>query len=299
MASKNKLKRMMPFDYVNYVLLLLFCVTILFPMWDMLVRSLSSAKYSNSLKMMLWPKEFTLDSYKYALSNHDIFHAYGMTVLRTLVGTVVNISMTILLGYPLSKKNLPGRNLLTAFFLFTMFFGGGLIPSYLNNRSLGLVDNFWIYILPGAVSVYNGVLMRNYFMGMDAALEESAFMDGAGYARLLLFIIIPLSTPIIATIGLWDAVGHWNAWFDCMIYIRSKNLEIVQIILRRMQEQTAQEASDMLAELDAMLASGSGGITSNSVRMATTIITMIPILCVYPFIQKYFVKGIMIGSLKG
>ena len=297
---KSKLNRMMTFDYFNYFFLILFCISIIFPMWDMVVRSLSSPRFANGLNFMFWPKEFTTSSYTFVLSDPDLLRAFFVTVYRTIWGTVTGVAFNIMLGYPLSKKDLPARNWITTYFLFTMFFGGGLIPSYINIRSLGLIDSFWVYILPGCVSVYNGILVRNYYMGMDPALEESAFIDGAGYMRLLVSIVIPLAKPILATIALWEAVSHWNAWFDCFIYIRSSELEIMQIILRRMQDLTAQQSEEIQMAVEAALqAGGAQQVTSTSVRMATTIVTMLPILCVYPFVQKYFVKGIMIGSLKG
>lgn len=297
---RSKLERMMVFDYINYAIMILFCITILFPMWDMVVRSLSSTKYSTGLGFMLWPKEFTLSSYQFVLSDNDIVRAFFVTVLRTVLGTIIDCTMIVLLAYPLSKRDMPGRKYITTFFLIPMFFSGGLIPSYLNIRDMGLIDSFWVYIIPGCVSVYNSVLTRNYFMSMDAALEESAFIDGAGYPRLLWSVVLPLSTPILATIALWNAVGHWNAWFDCFIYIRSGEREVVQIILRRMQDLTNLQSQEMQEFIDAQLAaSGAEAVTSTSVRMAATIVTMLPILCVYPFVQKYFVKGIMIGSLKG
>ena len=297
---KSKLQRMMAFDYCNYFVLILFCITIIFPMWDMVARSLSSPRFANSLNLMLWPKEFTTASYSFILSDSDLLRAFFVTVYRTLWGTFTGVAFNIMMGYPLSKKDMPLRSWITTYFLFTMFFGGGLIPSYINIRNLGLIDSFWVYILPGCVNVYNAILVRNYYMGMDPALEESAFIDGAGYLRLLVSIVIPLAKPILATIALWEAVANWNSWFDCLIYIRSPELEIMQIILRRMQDLTAQQSEEIQMAVEAALeAGGVQQVTSTSVRMATTIVTMLPILCVYPFVQKYFVKGIMIGSLKG
>lgn len=298
-VSRQKLDHMNAFDYLNYIFMILCCLAVLFPMWDMLVRSFSSPDFSGSLNFMLWPKGFNLSSYQFVLSDGNILHAFLITICRTAVGTITSCIATILVAYPLSKRDIPARKYLTVFILIPMFFNGGLITSYLNIRELKLVDNFWVYILPGCVNVYNSILMRNYFMSMDSSLEESAFIDGAGYNRLLISIVIPLSKPILATIALWNAVAHWNAWFDCFIYIRSGSLEVVQILLRRMQDLTNLQSQEMLAFIDSMQSGGQDTVTSASVRMAATIVTMVPILCVYPFVQKYFVQGIMIGSLKG
>ena len=284
------------FDALNVTFMLLLCVTVLFPFWDMIVRSLSDPAGAGNLEILLLPKNFTLSSYTYTLSDSQILTSYGITIARTVIGTVLSLLLVLLAAYPLSKRDLPFRKYITILFLIPMFFSGGLIPSYLINRQLGLVDHFLVYILPGAVGVYNVVLARNYIMSIDKSLEESAFMDGAGYVTILFRIIVPIAKPIIATLALWVAVWHWNEWMDCMIYIRSERLVIVQMLLRRMQDLTQLQSEEMQAF---MANDASRQVTSASVRMATTIITALPIMAVYPFLQKYFVKGIMVGSLKG
>lgn len=297
MMVKKKRAKIQAFDIVNYTIMLLFMVAIIFPFWDMIMRSLSDTKHSTALKMIIFPKGFSLSAYHYVFSDNSIIVSYGVTILRTIVGTLVSLIIVFVAAFPLSKRNLPGRNIITLYYIVPMFFSGGLIPTYIINRSLGLVDNFWVYILPSAVGVYNIVLARNYLMSIDSSLEESAFIDGAGYLRVLFSIILPVCKPIAATLALWIAVGHWNSWFDCMIYIRSSKLEVVQMLLRRMQDLTQYQTEAMQ---DFMMANPDmAKVTSNSVRMATTIVTLVPIMCVYPFIQKYFVKGIMVGSLKG
>lgn len=297
MKKKKGFMKPNAFDVMNYFIMLLFMLTIIFPFWDMIIRSLSDVKYSSSLNMLLIPKEITFSAYEYVLSDDSILSAYTVTIARTLIGTFSSLIVVFLAAFPLSKRDLPARNSLTLFYLIPMFFSGGLIPSYLINRSLGLVDSFWVYILPGCVGIYNVILARNYLMSLDASLEESAFIDGAGYIRVLFSIVLPVCKPIAATLALWIAVSHWNAWFDCMIYIRTPKLEVVQMLLRRMQDLTQYQTEEMqeFMAMNPQLAH----VTSSSVRMATTIVTLLPILCVYPFIQKYFVKGIMVGSLKG
>lgn len=289
-------KKIYLFDVVNVCVMVCFCILILFPFWDMIVRSLSSPTDSTKLELMLWPKNFVTSAYRYCLKDDGILRAYGVTIARTVLGTLLSLLLILLAAYPLAKKELPGRKYITFFFLIPMFFTGGLIPSYIINRSIGLVDNFLVYILPGAVNVYNVVLARNFLMGIDKSLEESAFMDGAGYGTVLMRIIVPLSKPILATLALWIAVAHWNSWFDSMIYIRAADLEVVQLLLHRMLDTTQSMSEEMQMY---MVNNPADTVTSMSVRMAMTIITIIPIMCIYPFVQKFFVKGIMVGSLKG
>lgn len=293
---KRKTKGDLIFDICNNTFMVLFCISIIFPFWDMIMLSFSHPDESVSLTLRLWPKSWRWDAYLFAFSDSKILNAYAVTILRTVLGTLLHIFVTLLAAYPLSKRNLPFRNVLTTYFIIPMFFSGGLIPTYLINKKLGFVDNILVYIIPGAVSIFVVLLVRNYLMSMDSGLEESAFIDGAGYVTILFKIIAPLAKPIIATIALWQAVAHWNAWMDCMIYIRDERKIVMQIILRRMMDLTNMESKEMqnFIELDS-----TRQITSETVKAAVTIITILPIIMVYPFLQKYFVKGIMVGALKG
>ncbi len=284
------------FDIFNITFMILFCITIIFPFWDMIVRSLSAPEHSSSLGMMLIPQDITFSSYKFILSDDGILIAYVNTILRTVLGVALHVVLTVLAAYPLSKPELPYRKIITMFFLIPMFFQGGMIPSFIINRSLGLVDNFLVYILPNAVVVYNTILVRNFFMSIDKGIEESAFIDGANYPQILYKIIVPISKPIIATIALFQAVYHWNEWMTCLLYIRDEAKIVVQIILKRMMDLSDNQNAE-IAEFLAI--NGADVITSVSVQMATTIVTVLPIVVVYPFIQKYFVQGIMVGSVKG
>lgn len=284
------------FDFFNYTFITLLCISILFPLWDMLVLSFSSPVDSSNLTMRLWPREWRLDAYIYNLSSEKTLNALYVSVFRTVTGTIISLFMVIIAAYPLSKRNLPFRNIITGYFLVPMFFSGGLIPSYLINKSLGLVDNLLIYIIPGAVGIFNVLLVRNYFMSIDQGLEESAFIDGASYITILYKIIIPVSKPILATIVLWSMVGQWNAWFDCLVYIRDEKKIVLQLLLRRMMDMNQQTSQD---QLQFMMVDPTKVITTKTVQAAATIITITPIVLTYPFLQKYFVKGIMLGSLKG
>ncbi|MFD0961330.1 carbohydrate ABC transporter permease [Paenibacillus chungangensis] len=224
--------------------------------------------------------------------------AYVNTIVRTLAGTLLILGFTVLAAYPLSKRDLPYRNTITIFFLIAMFFSGGIIPDYLLVKNLGLLDTRWALVLPSAVNVFYIIIMRNYFMTIDKGIEESAVVDGASYFTILTKIIMPLSKPVLATIALWAAVYHWNEWFHAMVYIQDSSKTVLQIIVRDMLT-----ALDLSQSSNAGAIGGGGGATENlllsNVRASTVIISIGPIVMVYPYVQKYFIKGIMIGSLKG
>ena len=215
------------------------------------------------------------------------------TIMRTLIGTTLNIAVTTLLAYPLSKQYYPPRKALTALIVFTMWFSGGLIPSFLLNKSLGLLNNFWVYILPSMVNAFNLIVMRNFFSQIPDSLEESAKLDGANDLRVFFSIYLPLSTAAIATITLFYAVYHWNSWFDSMLYMNRKEMWTMQYTLRQLIDSaTVTDITVVGSAMDFIP-------PAETVRMATIVIATVPILCVYPFLQKYFVKGMLVGSVKG
>ena len=285
------------FDFCNITFMILFSIIIIVPFWNMIVLSLSTAKTSMNLTITLWPREFSLEAYKFALRDDSIITAYGVTIARTVAGTLFSLFCNISFAYGLSKKELPFRNLLTTFILIPMFFGGGLIPTYIMMTSLGLKNTFLIYILPGAVGSYNIILIRNYFQNMDHTLEEAAIIDGASNFKVMYRIVVPMAKPIIATVALWGLVGHWNAWNDCLIYIENKNLYTLQFMLRRLLIDDRQMTDEMLQFMTD--AEQPDRFLTKNLQSAITIITIAPIMATYPFLQKYFVKGIMIGALKG
>ena len=294
MKKIRKKRKIGLFDIFLYIFFVMFSVIVVYPFWDVLVVSFSDPKSSISLGFHIWNDRWVLDSYKYIL-NEEVFWAYFNTVFRTVVGTFTSLFVTLLCAYPMSKKNLPGRSVLTVFFVFVMFFTGGLIPEYLLIRSLGLLDTRISLILHGLMDVYYMIIMRNYLMSMDEALEEAAFIDGAGYFKILTKVIIPLAKPVIATVALWTAVRHWNSWFHALIYIRDDKKIVLQVMLRRLLEYTQAESEEMARATNVENLK----VVSYTVRSAITMVTIGPIILLYPFIQKYFVKGIMIGSLKG
>lgn len=285
------------FDVILYLFMGVFCFTILLPFWDMLLLSISDAKKTASLTLRLWPTSFSLDAYHFAFANNKIPLAYAVTLYRTVCGTALTVLLVSLAAYTLSKKELPFRNYLTSYVMIPLFFGGGIIPTYIIIRNLGLIDNVLVYILPGAVNVFYVMLVRNFFMAMEKELEEAAFIDGAGYIKILFHITMPLSKSILATIALWSTVWHWNSWFDALIYIRSNEKVVLQAILQRLLNSVDAGTAADISEFSAMFQDKF--VTSKSFQAALTIITIGPIVLAYPFFQKYFVQGIMIGSLKG
>ncbi len=284
------------FDSLNAIFMILAGITFLYPFWITILTSFSGHQASMSLGFHLWLSEWYTTAYRFAFSRFGrIGVAYGNTIFRTVAGTALIVSFTLLGAYPLSKKRLPGRNLITIFFLITMFFGGGLIPTYLLIRRIGLLNNRLVYILPLATNAFYIIIMRNFIMTIDDAYEEAAFVDGASYFQILVRIIIPLSKPVIATIVLWAAVAHWNAWFDGLIYITHESKHVLQLFLRRLMT----EVIAMTEHMERFAGIEEEAMPSYAVQAAVTVLTIGPIILVYPFIQRYFIKGIFIGSLKG
>lgn len=282
------------FDIFNYIFMFILCLTTLYPFLYLLSNSLASTEVAQT-QINIIPKSITLENYKRVLANSLIASGYYNTILRTVIGTLLGLVVTFALAYPLSKRYFPNRNFWTAIIVFTMFFSGGLIPTYLLVRNLNLMNTIWALILPELVSAYNFVIVRNYMMSLPESIEESARIDGANDITILLRIILPICKPIIATIALWIAVWHWNSWFDSMIYSQKAEKQVVQLVMRRVVLEGSQQVMDMTS----MDESGLRAVTPESLKAATVMITTIPILLVYPFIQKYFVKGVMMGSLKG
>lgn len=285
------------FDIFNYAFLTLFCITILYPFWNMFLLSFSDQKEAVSLGIRLWNDHWDASAYKYIFEYKDIVQAYCNTILKTVVGTLIALLLCFLAAYPLSKKDLPGRNIITLFFLFTMFFHGGMVPSYLLVKNLGLINSLWALILPVAFSTYNMIIMRNFIMSIDKGLEEAALIDGAGYFNLAFRVILPLLKPVMATIALWTIVSHWNAWFDCMIYITDPDKKVLQLVVRDLVVSVS-NASKNIDMMDFNMLNNVQ-LHSANVTSAAVLITIGPIVLVYPFLQKYFVKGVMVGSLKG
>jgi putative aldouronate transport system permease protein len=285
------------FDILNYTFMILLSISIIYPFWNLILLSFSDQAEATNLGFRLWINNWDTTAYKFIFTHNNILMGYVNTIFRAFTGTVLMLGMCYLGAYPLAKKNLPGRNIITIFFLITMFFSGGLIPSYLLIKELKLVDSRWVYVIPGMFSVYNMIIMRNFIMSIDKELEEAALIDGANYFDVAFKIIVPLLKPVLATIALWSIVGHWNSWFDCLIYIRDESKYVLQLIVRRMVVQTQGQQDFM--NMEAFNKLSETKIHSSNVKSAVILVTIGPIILIYPFLQKYFVKGIMIGSLKG
>lgn len=281
------------FDSFNYIMLILLMIFTFYPLYYIFVASLSSvSEIAKHGSIMLFPRGFTLEAYTAVFKNKMILIGYRNTLLYVFLGTSLNMLMTILGAYALSRKWLMGKKIFMFMIVVTMFFGGGLIPSFIVVQKLGLYNSFWALIIPGAVSAWNIIMMRTYFLGIPDSMEESARVDGANDFQILFKIILPLSTPIIAVMILFYAVGHWNSWFGASIYLQKRELWPLQLILREILIQ------GRTADMGAINTSTNQAQTAKNLKYATVVVSTLPILLVYPFLQKYFVQGIMIGSLK-
>lgn len=279
------------FHVVNTILMSVVVLVMLYPFWYVLVGSFSSVGHLIENGFVLWPDGFHFDSYGQVFRNSLIPTAYRNTIIITLGGTVISMVLTILGAYVLSIRNLPGKRALTIFFVLTMLFNGGLVPTYLVVSKLKLIDSLWSLILPSAISTYNMVLMRNFFQSVPDELYEAACIDGESMLGYLIHVLLPLSKASIATITMFYAVAYWNDYFKSLIYIRDSALWPMQTVLRQAL-QTAQFNTMMYED-------AAQSLSTETLKDAMIIVSVLPILCVYPFVQKYFVKGVMVGSLKG
>ena len=282
------------FDVFNVLLMFLFLCITLYPFWYIIVVSLSDGKDVLAGRVVLWPVNFTLDTYKVVLRDSSIVTGFRNTVFYTILGTTINLICTSLCAYPLSRPDLKGKKQIMGFIVFTMFFSGGMIPGYLVMNQMHLIDTVWAMVLPGAISTYNMIVMRTFFMGIPEALHESAALDGANEWQTLVKIVLPLSKPIMATMLLFYAVGHWNSYMNALLYLNTKDLFPLQSILRNMV------VDGQLSEAQTQVGGGSSfTVVETTMKYATIVVSTLPIMMIYPFVQKYFVKGVMIGSLKG
>lgn len=280
-------------DAVKIVFLVFAVVVCLYPFWNIFIISINDATDAMRGGLYFLPRKLSFSSYLDILGRPTFQHSILVTVARTLIGTPLAILVTTALAYVLSRRDLVGRKALNLLFIFTMYFGGGMVPYYMVLKNLNLLDNFMVFIVPGLLSVYNMILVKNYIDGIPEAIFESAKIDGANDLVIFFRMVLPLSKPIIMTIALFVAIGHWNSWFDAYLYTNSQDLKTMQSILVEIlnQYQTSEAGASAANRM-------TQSITPDSIRMAATMVTTIPIIIVYPFIQKYFVKGIMLGSVK-
>ncbi|MDR6550068.1 carbohydrate ABC transporter permease [Paenibacillus qinlingensis] len=292
MAVVRRAKRGNIMDWLIYVMMVMVIVITLYPFVYVFSMSISAPQHVVSGSVWLFPKGFSIESYKRVFENEDIWVAYYNTIFYTVVGTMLNLIFTILAAYPLSRRTFFARNWIMVIIVITMFFGGGLIPSFLLIKELGLYNTRWAILLPGLTSAFYIIITRSFLQSIPESLTESARIDGANDIRILLQIILPLSKPILAVLTLFYAVGHWNSYVPAMIYLSNVNLQPMSLYLMKV---LVQNNNSMLEGMSDQL---DRALFAIQLKYAIIIVSIVPILIVYPFLQRYFVKGVMIGSLK-
>ncbi len=294
--KRNLLKKLTLFDTVNGLILCLISVIMLYPLLNVIAVTFSSYEGYVNNPMMIVPHGFTLESLKTVLKDKSIMAGYKNTLFITTLGVSFHVLMTIITAYPLSKKDLWGKPVIMMYIIITMMFSGGMIPTYFLIRDLDLLDSLWSLILPGMAGAANIILMKNSFEQLPEALIEAAKIDGAGEVRVLFQIVIPISKAIIATIVLFSAVAYWNTYFNALLYISTKSKWPLQLVLNEIIKNAETSAADLRGNLaEATLES----VPTQGIKYATLLVVIIPILCVYPFLQKHFATGITVGSVKG
>ena len=286
-------KKVTAFDVVLVVIMVLLSAMFLYPLLNMLALSFSDSQELKSLPVYLWPKGFSLESYKALLGDSRTLLYYWNTVKYASVGTVIMLLTTSLMAYPLSIPALRGRRFVSVLLTITMFFGGGLIPYYVTIMQLGMINTFWVMVIPGAISAYNVIVFKTFFMSIPEALRESASLDGAGHVRILFQIVLPLSKAVLATFALFSIVGYWNDYMTALLYLRDDTKYPIQLLMRRLlvlMDYKDASTAQMLKDFQK--------ISTRTTKAAATIITVVPVLCVYPFMQKHFAKGVLLGSIK-
>jgi putative aldouronate transport system permease protein len=294
MTRKSKEDKV--FDIINFFLVAIILLLVVYPLYFIVIASISDPNMIYEGKVWLLPKELTLEGYQRIFGDSKIWLGYKNSIIYTVVGTIVNVSFTLMAAYALSRKDLYGRNVIMFLFLMTMFFSGGLIPTYLVVKNLGLLNTMWALILPKAVAVWNVIVAKTFFeSSIPNELLEAARIDGCSDVKFFWKIVLPLSKPIVAVMVLFYAVGHWNSYFDALIYLNNENLYPLQLIFRNILIQN-QASTMMISDLDSLAAKQR---VSELIKYGVIIVASIPLLIVYPFVQKYFVKGVMIGGIKG
>ncbi|MFE0560384.1 carbohydrate ABC transporter permease [Paenibacillus sp. FSL W8-0187] len=279
-----------------YIILSFITLLVLYPLFFVLIASISAPETVMRGEVWLWPKELSFVGYERLFANSELMRGFLNTLLYTTTGTALNVLMTIAAAYPLSRADFNGRGIFTAIIVFTMFFSGGMIPNYLLVKELGMLDTIWAIIIPSAVSVWNIIIMRTFFQSsIPKEMQEAAFIDGASNMRVLLRIVLPLSGPILAVMVLFYAVGHWNSYFSALIYLSDRANYPMQLFLREILVQG--QMQEMVDISDDSLARSL--MDAEAIKYAAVIVTNLPMLLLYPFLQKYFVKGVMIGAIKG
>ena len=277
-------------DIIICVILVFYAVLIVFPFWNAFVISVSSESAYLKNNLLLWPTELDLTSYQKVFANNELWNGFGITMILLIGGTLYQLFFTVITGYAMSRNKWTGKNFVMNMILVTMFFGGGMVPYYYLIKSLGMMNHIAVMIIPGAIDTFNMLLMRNYFASLPAEMEESAKIDGANDLVIFVKIFLPLSLPMLATIGLFFAVGNWNSWYNAMLFIPDdRSIWPLQMVLRTMINKVSSNIENPTAQED----------FSQGLTMASIFFTIVPMMCFYPFLQRFFVKGIVVGAIKG
>lgn len=283
------------YSIIIYSALVVFVISTIYPFWHVLMYSVSDSKASMSGGIFLHPRDFSLLGYQLLFRTQQIFIAYRNTIAKTVVGTSFSLIISALTAYPLSIKRFRGRNFFSVMIFFTMLFSGGIIPTYLVIRDLHLLNTFWAYVIPGMMSAYNMFILRNNFSSIPASLEESAMLDGANPFQTLFLIILPISKAALAAVAMFYGVGNWNSYMDGVLYVTNQNLQLLQVYLRQLIGSAGAKGALSSAEN----LSAAARLTEETMKMVVISVSVLPVLFVYPFLQKYYTKGVMVGSIKG
>ena len=301
--KKSALEKNNLFDYINILFMVIFSILMIIPFYHCIVLAFSDGSDLtwNGISFF-WPRVFSLESFQKVFADDEFFLAARNSVLRTVLGSLLSSLVTAGFAFALSHQELKFRRVFTFMGLICMYFSGGMIPTYLQIRSLGLTNTFWVYLVPMSFNMFNCMVFLTYFKGIPRDLEESAVMDGATEVTMFFRILIPVAMPVFACILLFDAVSHWNSYYDCMLYTKSDNLVVLsykfaKMLLSQQYLDVVSADPNLMSPEELMMARGP--VSSLTLQMATMVVTVVPIICVYPFLQKYFVKGLMVGSLKG
>ena len=288
--ASSRDRKIQGLDVIICTILVLYAFLIIFPFWNAFVISISSEVSYAKNNLLLWPVDLDLGAYQAVFTDNRLWSGFGITMILLIGGTLYQLFFTVITGYALSRKNWTGKNLVMNMILVTMFFGGGMVPYYYLIRDLGMMNTIWVMIIPGAIDTFNMLLMRNYFASLPAEMEESAKIDGANDVIIFAKIFLPLSLPMLATVGLFFAVGNWNSWYNAMLFIPDNNkIWPLQMVLRNMISKVSSKEANPEAVSE----------FSQGMTMAAIFFTIVPMMCFYPFLQRFFVKGIVVGAIKG
>ncbi|NLM26890.1 MAG: carbohydrate ABC transporter permease [Clostridiaceae bacterium] len=294
MNRSHRIKKISAFEVINYTFFTLVCIAMLFPLWNVILISFTDYRDYVLNPLMIFPGKITLEAYKYIFATDELLQSLFVTIKITLGGTAISMFISVPGAYTLSKKSLPGRSILNTMVIFTLFFNGGIIPNFLLIRKLNLYNTLWALIIPMSINTWYLLIMRSYFSQLPSSLEESARIDGANDFTILYRIIVPISKPIIATFILFYGVERWNEWWHAMMYINDTKKYPLQLLLRNMIVQNYASA-----QMASQYRSSASFVSKENIKMATAVVATVPIVIVYPFLQKHFAKGILVGSIKG